>query len=103
MQVAKTPRKSVIGYDAGADLIGDEHDRSGATIESPLQLTGVAGDVRIRENAIAEPERQAVDQERVCRRRRRDCLRQVVGYLDGLPPLATLGTSRSFGASCLPP
>src|SRR6202521_2789314 len=89
LQVAEAPRQFVVGHDAETDLVRYQNDRAGTTVERRFEAIDLGIHVGphgiLRQHAVAEPHREAIDQDRGpgCDRRKR--ARKVVRHLDGLP------------------
>ena len=84
MRIAKAPRKGILGHDAKAQLIGDQHDRAVLRRQRGAKPRGFR--VRVmRLEQIRQPERQAVDQPHPLPVRRGQRRTQIARFFDRLP------------------
>src|SRR5258708_7747373 len=94
--IAEAARQRVVGHDAEPDLVGDEHDRAGEPRQAREQGLARGLEIAAGEQQVAEPQGQAVDQDRpvgarVARQRAGELERFLDGRPAGAAPRAMLG------------
>ena len=69
--VAEAPRQRIVGHDAEADLVGDQHGRAAACGPAPPAAVAVRASMSaLRQHQVGQPQRQAIDQHRLRRQAR---------------------------------
>ena len=83
--VAKAPRQRILRHDGEADLGGDQHGRRAPRRERREQFLAIGAQIRLGEQAIAQPQSEAVDEQRKLRRRLAHRLGERMRRLDRAP------------------
>jgi hypothetical protein len=93
-QIAEAKTDGRLRVDAFADLVRDERDVELAAVHDPRELVGAGEDCLVRvaaEHAVADPHRDAIDDDRVDAVQRRETRGHVERLFDGGPLRWALG------------
>ena len=82
---AKRRASALSGTIARADLVRHQHGRPAAARQRLFESRGVRLDVGLRQHAVGEPQREAIDEKRGVRRRRVEGAGKIVRRFHGLP------------------
>jgi hypothetical protein len=85
LQVAEPARKRVVGHDAQANLVGDGDDRARPPCQRSFERIDLAVHVCLRQHAVREPKRQAVDEHWCPCGHFAERAGEIVRRFDGLP------------------